>query len=245
MVDHQFSDAGLAELYDVLHPWELRDDLDFYLPMVMAADSVLDVGCGTGSLLHRARDEGHTGRLVGLDPATGMLERARQRADIDWIQGTLTTTTFDPEFDLIVMTGHAFQVLVTDADVNESLTAAHRALTDTGRFAFETRNPTLRAWETWIPENAVEMTTPEGTTVRMQHQVTAVEADLVSFETTYSSPTWPNDQLSQSTLRFLTPEVLRTFLSTSHLHVESQFGNWDQTPLTPNSPEIITIAKRA
>ena len=39
------------------------------LPMILAAESVLDVGCGTGALLHWARESGHGGRLVGLDPA--------------------------------------------------------------------------------------------------------------------------------------------------------------------------------
>jgi len=35
----------------------------------MAAPSVLDVGCGTGAMLHEARQLGHVGRLCGLDPA--------------------------------------------------------------------------------------------------------------------------------------------------------------------------------
>jgi SAM-dependent methyltransferase len=245
VIDHQFSDSGLAGLYDVLHPWTLRDDLDFYLPMVMAAESVLDVGCGTGSLLHRARADGHTGHLVGIDPANGMLERARERRDIEWHRATLTTKPFDHEFDLIVMTGHAFQVLLTDADLHSSLEAAHDALTDTGRFSFETRNPTYEAWKTWTPEHAIEMTTPDGTNIRMQHQVTAVTDDLVTFTTTYSSDSWPSGQLSESTLRFLTPVALDRFLSTSHLHVERQYGNWDRSPLTKTSPEIITITRRA
>ncbi len=133
MVDHQFADPGLAELYDVLHPWELRDDFEFYLPLAMAADSVLDVGCGTGSFLHRCRDDGHAGRLCGLDPATGMLERACRRSDIEWTQGDLTTVAFDREFDLIVMTGHAFQVLLDDGDLRASLETVHDALTATAR----------------------------------------------------------------------------------------------------------------
>lgn len=76
MVDHQFVDAGLAGWYDLLNGSEGRADFAFYLPLVMAAGDVLDVGCGTGALLHFARKAGHTGRLCGLDPASGMLAQA-------------------------------------------------------------------------------------------------------------------------------------------------------------------------
>jgi len=89
MVDRLFSDAALVELYDVLCPWEQRGDLDFYLELVMSAKAVLDVGCGTGALLHRAREIGHAGRLCGLDPANAMLDVARTRSDIEWIHGDL------------------------------------------------------------------------------------------------------------------------------------------------------------
>ena len=66
MPDRLFADLGLAALYDAMCAG--RGDFAFYLPLVMAAPSVLDVGCGTGELLIRARDGGHTGRLTGLDP---------------------------------------------------------------------------------------------------------------------------------------------------------------------------------
>jgi len=70
-----------AAWYDVLNPWGPSDD--FYLDLVMSAACVLDVGCGTGRLLHRAREAGHTGRLCGLDPDPAMLEQARARTDIE------------------------------------------------------------------------------------------------------------------------------------------------------------------
>jgi SAM-dependent methyltransferase len=58
-----------------------RGDFGFYLPLVMEAASVLDVGCGTGMLLRRARAEGHAGRLCGLDPAAAMLDVAREAGE--------------------------------------------------------------------------------------------------------------------------------------------------------------------
>src|SRR2546421_4690827 len=95
MVNLQFRDDRLAALYDRLFPWERRDDFPFYLKLIMSATSVLDVGCGTGALLRRAREAGHTGRLCGLDPAVGMLNQARGRADIEWVLGDLSSVAWD------------------------------------------------------------------------------------------------------------------------------------------------------
>lgn len=136
-IERQFAEARLAALYDVFYPPERRADFAFYLPLVMSARSVLDVGCGTGALLRMARDAGHTGRLCGLDPARGMLNQARQRTDIEWVHGDLSTVNWEREFDLVVMTGHAFQEYVEDNEIRAALAAIRSALTDNGRFAFE------------------------------------------------------------------------------------------------------------
>jgi ubiquinone/menaquinone biosynthesis C-methylase UbiE len=68
----------------------------------MSARAVLDVGCGTGTVLRRARAAGHAGRLVGLDPAAAMLDQARTCTDVDWMLGDLGTVSFDREFDLVM-----------------------------------------------------------------------------------------------------------------------------------------------
>jgi SAM-dependent methyltransferase len=246
VVDRLFSEPGLAELYDVFCPWEARDDFTFYLPLVMSAQAVLDVGCGTGELLRRARQAGHTGRLCGLDPADAMLDLARTRPDIEWILGDLTSVDWDQEFDLVVMTGHAFQVLIEDDELRASLATIRSGLTAHGRFAFETRNPQVREWEGWTPANAVEVVGPTGVVVRMAHEVeTPVDGDIVSFTITFTSPSWDRPQVSRSTLRFLDPDSLSSFLSDASLAIEAQFGNWDRQPLTDTSPEIITIARPA
>jgi ubiquinone/menaquinone biosynthesis C-methylase UbiE len=246
VVDHQFSDARVAALYDAFCPWERRSDFGFYLPLVMSAEAVLDVGCGTGALLHAAREAGHAGRLCGLDPADGMLRQARPRSDIEWVFGDLAAVAPDQEFDLVVMTGHAFQVFVYDDEIRTSLAAIRSALTDDGRFAFETRNPAAREWEEWTPENAVEVVDASGNVVRMVHEVETPldgEGEVVSFTTTFTSPAWERPEVSRSSLRFLDPAALSQCLSFAGLAIEEQFGDWERRPLTNTSREIITIAR--
>lgn len=236
MPDQHYADHGLAALYDALNP--RSDDFDFYLPMIMSADSVLDVGCGTGSLLHLARSSGHSGRLVGLDPAEGMLAQARRRDDIEWVLGDLSTASWSAEFDFAVMTGHAFQVLLTDDEVRTAFAAVRRALKPGGRFGFETRNPAARGWERWTPRHVWETGS-----VRSWNDAGPFSDGYVSFKTTYESPEWDAPQYSESTLRFLDVPTLSAFLAEAGLTVEEQYGDWDRTPLTDASPEIITIAR--
>lgn len=245
MVDRHYSEARLAELYDLLAPWGEPDD-HFYLPLAMAAATVLDVGCGTGQLLRAARDAGHGGRLVGLDPASAMLDVARTRSDIEWIQGDLSTVRWDQEFELVVMTGHAFQVFVEDDQIREALAAIRESLTEGGRFAFETRNPLARRWETWTPDHAVEVVNLAGDVVRYWNEVELpVEGEIVRFTSVYTSPAWEQPELSWSTLRFLDVDALAGFLSDAGLAIEAQFGDWDRSPLSATGPEIITIARRS
>ncbi len=243
MVDRYFAVPRLAELYDSFSSH--RRDFDFYLPLLLSADRVLDVGCGTGELLHLAREAGHAGRLCGLDPADAMLDQARKRSDIDWVLGDLSTSEWSEEFDLVVMTGHAFQVFIDDDQLRNSLSAIRRALTAGGRFAFETRNPLARAWERWTPEHAAEIVF-RGQDVRMATNVeTPVTGDLVTFTHTFTSPRWTEPEISRSTLRFLDADTLAESLLKAGFRIEDQFGDWERQPLTDASPEIITIAVRA
>jgi SAM-dependent methyltransferase len=239
--DLHFSDEYLASLYDVLENHGAADE-HFYLALLRSADRVLDIGCGTGFMLHEARAAGHRGRLVGLDPASGMLHQARRHDDVEWVEGYLPEAGFVAEFDLVYMTGHAFQVLLDDAATVELLRAVHRALVPDGRFAFETRNPLARAWDRWTPDDVCEIVDDAGARVRVWHEVESVGGELVSFTENFASDTWAEVKVSRSTLRFIHAEHLDRLLAECGFAIDERYGDWDRSLFTPLSREIITVA---
>lgn len=241
------SDADIAKLYDQQYPWDrTRHGGDaFYNDLVMAADAVLDVGCGTGAMLHRAREAGHTGRLVGLDPDLAALDLARRRTDIEWVAGVAADAAWDREFDLATMTGHAFQCLIGDEEVRASLAAIRAALREGGRFAFETRHPQARAWEGWNPSNATEVTGPGGRRLRVWHDVESVVDGVVTLTETTGDAEGNVLHVDRGQLRFLDVPALDAFLADAGFAVEARYGDWHRGPVTETSTKIVTIARRS
>jgi SAM-dependent methyltransferase len=241
-----FSDADTAALYDLMNPWDPGSwpAERYYHELVMGADSVLDVGCGTGAMLAFARASGHRGRLAGLDPDLAALERASRHDGIEWTPGTAADAAWTAEFDLATMTGHAFQCLIADQEVGASLAAVHAALRDGGRFAFETRHPQARAWLDWNPANASDLTGPDGQPLRVWHEVESVAVDVVTLTETTARPDGTVLRVDRASLRFLDVPTLNAFLGAAGFQVEAQYGDWHRGPVTGDSREIVTIARK-
>jgi SAM-dependent methyltransferase len=235
-----------AALYDLLNPWDpdVYPGDRFYAGLIAAAESVLDVGCGTGAMLHRTRADGHPGRLVGLDPDAAALARARRRTDVEWVGGTASGARWDGEFDLAVMTGHAFQFLVADDEIRASLAAIRTALRPGGRFAFETRHPGARAWEEWNPANASDVTGPDGRALRVWHQVDSVAGGVVAFHGTTAEPDGTVLRVDRAELRFLDLAALNSALAEAGYEIEAQYGDWEGGPVDAGCREIVTVARR-
>lgn len=242
-----YSAADAAALYDLLNPWDPKawPSDGFYDGLVSAADSVLDIGCGTGSMLRCARESGHTGRLTGIDPDRAALDRARRRADVEWVEGTAADIGWQGEFELATMVSHAFQCLLTDDQLRASLRAIHTALRDGGRFAFETRHPQARAWEQWNPSNASDVTDAAGRALRVWHEVESVVGGVVTMTETTADPDGTVLRVDRAGLRFLDAATLDTFLAEAGFTIEARYGDWNRGPVTDSSREIITVARRS
>src|SRR3974390_2208525 len=90
--EHWQMDASAPELYErylvpaITSVWA-NDLLDRVGPS--RGESVLDIACGTGIVARLAAQRGHSGRLVGIDLNTAMLEVARAKSTaIEWIEGS-------------------------------------------------------------------------------------------------------------------------------------------------------------
>lgn len=181
--DAVYADPRQAVLYDVFE--HDRSDLDMYVAIAdeLGARSVVDIGCGTGSLAVRLAGLGL--HVVGVDPAVASLEVARRKLHaerVEWVAGDATALArLDLSADLAVMTGNVAQVFVADDDWHHTLDAASSCLRPGGWLVFETRRPDVRDWESWgSPPTTI--TVPGAATAVTSMRVTEIAPPLVTFE---------------------------------------------------------------
>jgi SAM-dependent methyltransferase len=240
VVDPIFADRRLAEVYDPLDPD--RSDLDAYAAMVdeFGARSILDIGCGTGTLacLLANRDL----NVTAVDPAVASLEVARTKPGSDrvrWVHGY--ATDLPPiQVDLVTMTANVAQVFLTDEDWASTLRAAHAALRPGGRMVFESRDPAAKAWLEWNRDRSHQYTIIPGFgEVETWVDVIDVSGDRVSFRWTYVFASDGARLTSESTLRFRhRDEVTASLTAAGYLP-----GEIRQAPDRPGR-EMVFVAQR-
>ena len=99
--------------------------------VVRPGDRVLDGACGTGDLALAAKRAGAES-VVGLDFSERMLDRARRKAPLEWVQGDLLAPPFaDASFDAMTVGFGVRNV----ADLSLALVEARRVLRPGGRLA--------------------------------------------------------------------------------------------------------------
>ncbi|MCY6379699.1 class I SAM-dependent DNA methyltransferase [Hoeflea prorocentri] len=223
--DPLYTDPQFAQLYDANFGPE-RADFDFCKRLAADAGSVLDLGCGTGALL-AALSKGRN--LTGVDPASAMLEIARQRPGgerVQWVEADARTVRLERRFDLVLLTGHAFQVFLTREDQLSALETIAHHLSPDGRFIFDTRNPSLKSWKRWTPEDRQQIEHPEHGNVETWNNVSEDPATgIVSYETYYRILRTGRTLSTVSQIVFPQKDVLDELLDAAGLAVEQWYGD--------------------
>ena len=248
MSDH-YNQPELADLYDDENVWDASSDFYLDLARRLGAKTLLDIGCGTGTVTRGI--VAATGcSAVGADPAAPMLDVARRNTKgeaVEWIEADARRMRLGRTFDLIIMTGHAFQGLATEADQAALLATFAAHLNPDGRFAFDTRNPAAREWLEWAPALSRRVVdTKAFGAVEMWDEPEMDEAtQILDITSHYRFLSSGKHLRSDFRLRFSTQEELTSAFHRAGLTAESWFGDWDRKSFAADDREIIVVGRLA
>ena len=234
-----FSDPRLVDLYDLDNPD--GPDHDHFRALADAIDArrILDLGCGTGILTVTFARAGR--EVVGVDPSEAMLDHARRRdggAVVTWVLGDSSTIP-GAGFDLAVLTGNVAQH-IPDPAWQQTLADLHRALRPGGLVAFETRNPSARAWVGWASEPG-ERETVHGV-LREWDDVEEIAPGRVRLRSHTRFP--DGEQVTQETeVAFRDERTVRAQLMEAGFAVVGIEGGWAGEAFDGTSPLMVVTAR--
>jgi SAM-dependent methyltransferase len=238
-----YRDSDLARFYDLENPW--ADDFDYCRRLARGCTSVLDLGCGTGLFAATLASEG-TAKIVGIDPARAMLDIAATRPGgerVLWLEDDARSLRLSDRFDLVVLTGHVFQVFLTEEDRAAVLSTIAHHLGDNGRFVFDSRNPAGSPWRKWNPTQSLRyFKHPSLGDIEAcndaRHQA---DTGIVSYDTFYRVVADDRRFSSQSKIAFPSRERIASQIEQAGLVVSQWLGDWTGTRYSQSSPEIIPV----
>ncbi|OCP23382.1 MULTISPECIES: class I SAM-dependent methyltransferase [unclassified Ensifer] len=244
--DKLYNDPSLVEFYDIENGWTA--DSEYLKTMAASRTSILDLGCGTGLLAAALTQQGGK-RVVGVDPAAPMLDVAKKRPYGDrvlWVESDARTVRLNETFDLVVLSGHAFQVFLTREDQLATLKTIVAHLSPQGRFIFDSRNPRVEEWKEWTPaESGRAIVHPVLGEVLAWNDVRHdPDTGNVEYDTFYRIAADERTYSAQSKISFPSYEDLAAMMDEAGLDVEQWLGGWDGRPFAAMAPEIIPIGHR-
>lgn len=241
----EFSDPRIVALYDTLNPF--GDDSEFFCTQAekLGAKTIIDLGCGTGLLTVELAKRGH--QMTGIEPSGAMLAvaQAKPYADkIKWIQGSFEQMD-GLQADMVLMTSHVAQFFLDEKEWRAMLQAAHKALSSGGHLVFDIRrltNPPFPSFPT--EDNRRKFENTKAGSVEWWFKLLGVENRRVRYELHYFFAHSGEKIVSVNELVFRSQEEIAETLANVGFEIETIYGNWDRSPVSPDSPEMIFVASR-
>jgi len=251
----------IAEFYDYLPPIAGRRDLEFYRAYAQSAGGpILELGCGTGRLLLPLAEAGH--RVTGLDLSERMLARCRVKMEarppeiqrrVRLIQGDMTSFELGETFRLVIVPFRPFQHLLRVEQQIACLRCAHRHLEGGGKLIldFFHTDPGRMHDPAFLEEASPhpEVTLPDGRRVLLRERIAAFhraeqknDVELLYYVT---HPDGRSERVVYAfTLRYFFRYEVEHLLARCGFRVAEVFGNFDRSPLSDDSPEMVFVAEK-
>jgi SAM-dependent methyltransferase len=248
----------LAAVYDYIPGYRNRPDRDFYVQYCCeAGGKIVELGCGTGRILIPAAAAGCL--VTGIDRSEYMLARCREKLSqktievqkrVHLIEASMTDFDLNDRFRLAIIPFHSFQHLITVDEQMACLKRINHHLIPDGRLVFDVFqvkfdliiNPEVTK-ET-VYDN---FTLPDGRQATYSGRIAALhraeqynDVELI-FNITDSDGN--TERMVQTfPMRYFFRYEMEHLLARSGFKVIEIYGNFDHTPLTDDSPEMIFVA---
>ena len=253
-----FEEIGL--LYDSVTLYKARPDVAFYVEEALAhGGMVLEVGCGTGRILIPAARQGV--EITGLDKSSRMLAQCEARLadeppevqqNVTLVRADMRDFDLGRQFSIIMIPFRPLQHLITVSEQISALRAMHRHLEPGGRLMFDVFNPKIQYLiddNSREREDTAEVALPDGRSFRRTARVAAVHvaAQYSEIEMIYyvREADGTTQRLVQGfPMRWYWRYEVEHLLARCGFRVKAVFGDFNRSPLTDVSPEMIFMAER-
>ena len=261
-LDQKEYQSSIAEFYDWIPAYAKRIDVAFYVNYSKSTyGKTLELGCGTGRILIPTAVAGC--EIFGLELSRYMLAKcqeklkkqpkeAQKRAQL--MQGNMISFKINETFKLITIPFHAFQHLISVEDQISCLQCAKNHLSKDGKLIFDLFQVNPQRIHDPIfteeTEDTPEMILPDGRKFRRCNRVISFhkgeqynEVELIHYVT---YPNEKTERLVQSfPFRYFYRYEVEHLLARCGFKITELFGNFDRSPLTENSPEMIFICEKS
>jgi SAM-dependent methyltransferase len=257
--DHEF----VAEFYDAVYAQYtgFSHDVDFFVNYSKkASGKTLELGCGTGRVLIPTAQAGC--EVTGLDLSPYMLAKCREKlvsqakevqSRIKLIRGDMTNFTTGEQYALVTIPFRAFQHLIQDSEQKACLNCVHRHLATGGLFILDVFKPSLpRLTDTrYLMEMDVDpkIELSDGRILRRTNRTDAFhpveqynDIELIHYIT---YPDGRQERLVHAfPMRYFFHYEMEHLLTLCGFKIVEFFGDFDCSPFSSDSPEMIFVAEK-
>jgi len=189
--------------------------LDYIFKKYGKINSILDVGCGTGSHLALLRKMGY--KTFGMDLNPTMIKFAKDHHPSTHFEiRDMRTLNYNGQFDSVICLCTTFSYNVSNEDVMKSLKGFYNSLKDNGILVIETFNPIsflkkLRLEESFFLEKEVRFN-ELGLRSQVLHTVNEREQTMTEIKTFLLLKGNKKLKTDVTTYRLFFPQEMRFFL---------------------------------
>lgn len=240
--DEYFDESFIALYRSFLTPARTRREVRGVLELLQLAPGtrVLDLACGWGRHSVELARRGYG--VTGVDWSPTLLDHARRRArragvEVEWVRADMRELPWTGRFDAVLSLFSSLGYFLSDDEDLRVLRAVQRAVRSGGVFLLETMHRdhvvTHYAERDWWE-------TPPGWTVWVEREWDAITG--VSHETLR----WRQGEREgekKHAIRVRTATEWLTLLAEAGLEPVECYGDWEQTPFTHTSENLILMAR--